>query len=438
MKRAILVVAPIVVVLAAGGIWFATRTKAAVSVKQNYEFATIAKGSIESVVSSNGTLAPVSEVSVLSQMSGRVEKVFADYNQIVKKGQVLAQINTDMLKLQQMESQSTVSKAQSTYDLALLDYQNKTNLFQKGLLADYDYKSSKTTLEGDAADLASAQSALKVIETELTQYALITSPIDGIVIDKNVDAGQSVLEGSSSNATSLFTLAEDLSQMEIKAEVDELDIASIKVGQDVRFTVEANPSKTYAGKVHQIRLVPETTNNVVNYYVMITANNPDGSLLPGMNATIKFIKAEESDAVLVPTAALRFQPSSLGAAEIARLVFIADLPADLTADQRQAAEKAYDDQIKNATAATSKTQPKTTGLTGMMIPGAGGPRRPTPTTDVAGAATAQTKKSLWYIDSDGTLAVVRVTVGVNDSVNTELIGADALVGKQIILKVKVE
>ena len=148
MKRAIFIVVPIIVVLAAGGIWFATRTKTATTVKQNYEFATIAKGSIESIVSSSGTLAPVSEVSVLSQMSGRVEKVLADYNQLVKKGQVLLQINTDMLKLQQLESQSAVAKAQSNYDLALLDYQNKTNLYQKGLLAEYDYKSSGTTLEG--------------------------------------------------------------------------------------------------------------------------------------------------------------------------------------------------------------------------------------------------------------------------------------------------
>jgi HlyD family secretion protein len=239
-------------------------------------------------------------------MSGRVEKVYADYNDRVRKGQVLVQLSTDMLKLQELESQSAVRKAQANHDLQLLDYQNKTNLYQKGLIAEYDLKSSTTSLDVYAAELSSTQSALKVIQTELDQYALITSPIDGIVLDKNVDVGQSVLEGSSSNATSLFTLAEDLSKMEIKAKVDELDIGSIAVGQEVRFTVESNPNVTFKGKVHEIRLVPVTTDNVVNYYVMIDADNSAGTLLPGMTADIQFIKQKKTDVLVVPTAALRF------------------------------------------------------------------------------------------------------------------------------------
>jgi len=335
MKRAILIAVPVALILVAGVLFLAARPRAATTrANQSYEFTSITKGSIESIVSSSGTLAPVSEVSVLSQMSGRVEKVFVQYNSHVKKGQVLAQLSTDMLKLQEMESESAVKKAQANYDLQRLDARNKANLFNKGLLAEYDLKSSETSLEVYAAELAAAQSALKVIQTELNQYALITSPIDGIVIDMNVEVGQSALEGSSSNATSLFTLAEDLSKMEIKAKVDELDISSIKVGQDVRFTVEANPSLTFNGKVHEIRLVPVTTDNVVNYYVMIDADNREGKLLPGMTADVQFIKQKKSDVLVVPTAAFRFQPTNLSTQEIAKLVFLADI-VDLPADQRR-------------------------------------------------------------------------------------------------------
>jgi HlyD family secretion protein len=436
MKRAIYIVVPIVLVLAAGGVWLGTRSKTVKpGASQSYQLATIVKGSIESIVSSTGTLAPVSEVSVLSQMSGRVEKVNADYNDHVRKGQVLVQLNTDMLKLQELQSESAVTKAQANYNLYLLDYQNKSNLFKKGLIAEYDLKSSETNLQVYAADLSSAQSALKVIRTELNQYALITSPIDGIVIDKNVDVGQSVLEGSSSNATSLFTLAEDLSRMEIKAAVDELDIGAIKVGQDVRFTVEANPSIQYKGKVHEIRLVPETTNNVVTYYVMIEADNKDGALLPGMTADIVFIKERKTDVPVVPAAALRFTPSSLSAAQIAKLEFLAGI-ADLPADQRTAAEKAYDDQVKNAAQSASKAKPTQGGLAGMMMPG---PRRRTTsngTTDQQ--AVVQNQKPLWYVGTDGALGVYMVTVGSSDGTNTELVGADNLLGKKVIQKIKVE
>jgi HlyD family secretion protein len=441
MKKTILIAVPVAVVLAAAVLLLAAKPWAATTrASQGYEFTSIARGSIESIVSSSGTLAPVSEVSVLSQMSGRVEKVFADYNSHVRKGQVLAQLNTDMLKLQELESESAVAKAQANYDLQRLDAQNKANLFKKGLLAEYDLKSSETTLEVYAAELAAAQSALKVIRTELNQYALITSPIDGIVIDMNVEVGQNALEGSSSNATSLFTLAEDLSKMEIKAEVDELDISSIKVGQEVRFTVEANPGLTFNGTVHEIRLVPVTTDNVVTYYVMIDADNTDGALLPGMTADVQFIKQKKSDVLVVPTAAFRFQPTNLSTQEIARLVFLAD-SSDLPADQRLAAAKSYDEQVKSLSDATRATQTKSTGLVGMMMPGrppgirSGSAGGVTPATS---ALSGQARKSLWYVGDDGQLAVLRVTVGVTDSTNTEISGTGSLEGRKIILKVRAE
>ena len=434
----------LIVLAMAAGLGACAKTGSVVQ-KESYETATLKRSTIESVVTSSGTLSPVSEVSVLAQMSGRVEKVNADYNDHVKRGQILVELNTDMLKLQKQEAEADVNKAQAAYDLQALDAQNKETLAKKGLVSDYDLASSRASLGNDAAALASARAALKVIQTEIDQYALITSPIDGIVLDRNVDVGQSVLEGSSSNASSLFTLAEDLSHMEIKAEVDELDIGSIKVGQSVRFTVEAITGKTFTGAVHQIRLVPETTDNVVKYYVMINADNKDGLLLPGMTADVEFIVAQKKNVLSVPSAALRFQPPSMTADQIQEAVFKAGLEG-MSSDERAAAETARAQSEKDAAAKQAASASGRTGLAGVMMPGPGGPRpgsshssqNAAASTAAAGAgADAVAKKSLWYLDDSGKLAVALVQAGVTDGTNTELIGADSLEGRRVIVKIKV-
>ena len=341
--------------------------------KLSYEFATVKRSSVSSFVSSSGTLSPLSEVSVMAEMSGRVEKVFVDYNDKVAKGQVLALLNTDLLELQRKEAEAELRKARAAYELQALDERNKAKLFEKGLVSDYENKTSKATLESCAAALASAESALEVIELKLGSYARVVSPIDGIVLDRNVDVGQGVVEGSSSNSTSLFTLAKDLSRMEIKAEVDELDIASIKVGQEARFTVEACPGLSFEGKVREIRLVPESSDNVVTYYVMIAADNGEGRLFPGMTADIEFVEESREDVLVVPNAALKFTPPGLSEEEVARLVFAAGLSGLGEAERAEALAR-YDEAAKAAKAA-SGGQAKAAGLAGMVMqgPGAGGP-----------------------------------------------------------------
>jgi HlyD family secretion protein len=279
-----------------------------------------------------------------------------------------------------------------------------------------------------------------VIHTEINQYALITSPIDGIVLDRNVEEGQSVVEGSSSNSSSLFTLAEDLSRMEIKAEVDELDISSIRVGQEVRFTVEAWPELEFSGKVHQIRLTPKTTDNVVNYYVMVEADNPDGRLLPGMTAALQFIKEKKSDVLVVPSAALRFQPPGLSTEEVQKMVFQAGL-ADLSAGEREAAEKAFAEQAKSASSSGAPASNRS--LTGMMMrpgPPLGGRRNTGNNGNSASAKqpSAQARRTLWHLDAQGKPAVLLVAIGSSDGTNTEILEKEGLEGKAVILKVKTE
>jgi HlyD family secretion protein len=425
---------------------------AAAAKKQSYELTTIGRGSIESVVSSSGTLAVVNSVSVLAQMSGRIETLNVDYNDRVKKGQVLATINTDILKLNQMQAQAAVDKAKANYTLQVLAVQNAQTLADKGLLSDYDLKTAIATRDSAKADLSSAESSLAQIQTEIGQYAIISSPINGIVLQRGIDVGQSVVGGTGAASTSLFTLTDDLAKMQIDAQVDELDISGITPGQAVHFNVEAYPAETFAGKVSEIRLVPETTNNVVYYDVMINAYNKSGKLLPGMTANVSFVKQKKDNILMVPSAALRFTPPKLSAAEIKKAVFLAGL-GNLSPDQLKAASERYD-AVQKAVAA-GKAPPARSGLSnimgGMRFPGGGfgGPQRPAQggqagQNGVAGspvssaAAQAAAKKPLWYLDAAGNPAVTLVEPGLSDGLNTELVGAESLEGKKVIVKVKVE
>ncbi|HPS43154.1 MAG TPA: efflux RND transporter periplasmic adaptor subunit [Treponemataceae bacterium] len=417
--------------------------------KPVYEFAAVTRGSIEKSVSSSGKLEPVSSVSVLAQMSGIAERVSADYNDHVKKGQVLIELNTDMLKLDEEKQRAAVTKARATLDLDSLNYANQLKLAEKGLISDYEVKQAKTTLDVAQAEYVSENAALKVIQTEINQYAFIKSPITGVVLSRSVDVGQSVVEGSSSNASSLFTIAEDLTKMEIEATVDEVDIASISKGQEVRFTVEALPGKTFAGKVETIHLVPTTTDNVVTYTVIIEVENADGTLLPGMTADVEFIVSKSENALLVPNAALRYEPSTLTAEEIANKIFEAELSL-LSPDERAKAIAAKD----KKGAAPAAGQKKATSLASLMM--GGGPRGPggfnrggassrngaRSQAGIGAGANGQAAakaeiKNVWYLDDRGALAVMKVSAGVTDGTNTEVIPSGELEGKKIIVKEKV-
>jgi len=325
-------------------------------------------------------------------------------------------------------------------------------------------KTSQSALDVRKAELSSAQASLEEIETEINQYAIITSPIDGIVLERNIDAGQSVVGGSSAASSSLFTIAEDLARMQIEAGVDELDIGSIKVGQAVRFTVEADTERTYSGTVEQIRLVPETTNNVVYYSVIVLADNSSGKLLPGMTANVEFIKEQKSDVLVVPTAAFRFTPTTLTAAEVKRAVFVASL-GDMLEDQK-ATVLARFDEAQKALAASGTDATKSGGLSTLMSGGmaggpggAGGPPGAPGSmggsgrtagsgqsasgtagtgTGAAGAARLVNSKTLWYLDESGQLAVTLVQAGASDESTTEIIGAEDLEGTKVIVKLQVK
>ena len=447
LKRATTRIAVLFILIAAIGATSCSKgTTSASPKKQSYEYTTLSKGSIESTVTSSGTLAVVSSVSVLAQMSGQIEKVFVDYNDHVKKGQLLATINTDLLKIQEKSAKASVDKYQAMYDLQALNVQNSKTLYDKGLLSDYDYKSAVATLNSNKADLDSAKASLEQIQTEINQYAYITSPIDGIVLTRSIDPGSNVTGGSVASSTSLFTLTGDLTEMEIEAEVDELDISSVTPGQSVRFTVEAHGSEVFEGTVKQVRLVPETSDNLVYYYVIILVENRSGKLLPGMTASVTFIKQRKDNVLTVPSAALRFTPTTLSDAEKARALFIANLPAEMGPTDRTNAIAKYDED-KKSSAKSQGSSSQSGGLSNLMggrmmgpPPGGWGGRSSGQGQGQQGqGAQAQaTRKPLWYVDESGKLAAVMVQPGISDLTKTEIVGADALEGKKVILKVKAE
>jgi HlyD family secretion protein len=456
MRRAIARTLALALIAGGAAISFNSCAKDSTAAKnQSYDLTTIGRASIESIVSSSGTLAVVNSVSVLAQMSGRIETLNVDYNDRVKRGQVLATINTDLLKLNQLQAQAAVDKAQANNTLQILAVQNAQTLADKGLLSDYDLKTAIATRDSAKADLASAKASLAQIQTEIDQYAIISSPINGIVLQRGIDVGQSVVGGTGAASTSLFTLTDDLSKMQIDAQVDELDISGITPGQTVHFNVEAYPAETFAGKVSEIRLVPVTTNNVVYYDVMIDAYNKSGKLLPGMTANVSFVKQKKDNVLTVPSVALRFTPPKLSAAEVKKAVFLAGL-GNLTAEQLKAASERYD-AVQKAIAA-GKAPPARSGLSnimgggGMRFPGGGfgGPQTQRPAqggqigqsggagSQGSSAAAQVAKKPLWYLDAAGNLAVTLVEPGLSDGLNTELVGADSLEGKKVIVKIKVE
>jgi len=404
----------------------------------SYDFTTITKGTVERIVSATGTISPVAEVNVLPQMSGKVETLNVDYNDKVKKGDILAVLNTDMLRLQREQQLASVQKAQANYDLQMVNYTNQQILAQKNFISDYELKTSKTTLDSNAADLAVAKANLNQIETEINQYAYVTSPIDGIILDRKINVGDTVVDSSSNNSSYMFTLAENLNEMQIQAAVSELDVPSIQTGQAVRFTLESMPGRTFNGTVQTLRMTPVVTNNVVSYTVVVTVDNQDGSLLPGMTCSCDFIVQHVEDAFKVPNAALRYQPTNLTDAEIADMVFNASI-ANLSDDQKKAAIDARAEAQAQAAQAQAQSASQNSGLAGLM--GGANMRRlfnnNRAQNNQGQPHEAVTMRNIWYLNDAKQLAVMRVPTGITDGTSTEIRSKENLEGKQIILKEKV-
>lgn len=268
---------------------------------------TLSKGAITQIVSANGTLNPVTLVSVGTQVSGTVRKLHVDYNSQVVAGQVLLELDDTLYAAQLAQSQASLRNAEANLELALSNEKRSEQLFEKGYASRqaYDQAVQGRKTAAAQADLAKATVAK---DRATLNYAVIKSPISGVVVDRSVDVGQTV--AASFQTPVLMKIAQDLTKMQINASFAEADIGAIKLGQKVKFNVDAIPNKSFQGEVRQIRLSPANVQNVVTYDVIVAVDNAELILLPGMTAYVSIAVAERKDALLVPNAALRYKPSN--------------------------------------------------------------------------------------------------------------------------------
>lgn len=336
------------------------------------ETAKVAKGTISETVTATGTLEAITTVEVGTQVSGVIDKIFVDFNTEVKKGQLLAQIDETPLLATVEQSKASVDQAEAELKYQKATYERYKELIAKELISKADYDLAEYNYKKAQATLSNAKSVHEKNRINLS-YSRIYSPIDGIILDRAVDEGQTV--AASFNTPTLFTIANDLTQMQVEANVDEADIGQVIEGQRVEFSVDAYPDQKFAGEVTEIRLQPVVTSNVVTYTVIINAPNPDKKLMPGMTASITVFVKELKDILVVPGKAARFSPS--------------------------------DDDLKGYLRQQGKPDESEAG-----------PRTPKPSTD--GTAPGNDQTMLWV--KKGTLIMpVPVKLGETDGINHQLV-----------------
>ena len=293
-KKTLVIVA--VAAIAALAVWLLSGGKK--EEKITFDTAAVAPANIMNSITATGTIEPVTSVTVGTQVSGIVSKLFVDYNSVVKKGQVIAELDKTNLMSQLNTAKTQLATAQSQLNYQTANYKRYKTLFEKGLVAADDFDNAKLSYTQAKEEVQRAQTNLG--------YATITSPIDGVVLSKSVEEGQTV--AASFSTPELFTIAQDLTNMQVVADVDEADIGDVKEGERVTFTVDAYPDDTFEGEVKQVRQEATTTNNVVTYEVVISAPNADLKLKPGLTANVTIYTAERKGVLSVPSKALRFTP----------------------------------------------------------------------------------------------------------------------------------
>jgi len=439
----ILTILTFVIILAGVAAWYFYYLPSSQSSQNQYETAAVARAPIERVIVSSGTLDPVGSVEVGTQVSGTVDKVFVDFNDTVKAGQIIAEIDRSVLISKLTETQAALSRAEALFLQSEQEYKRGELLFEKGLISEQEAVRSRTDYHTQKASLQVAKAAVATA-AENVRYATIRSPVKGTVITRNVEVGQTV--AASLSAPTLFVIAEDLKQMKIMALVDETDIGKIRADQEVRFSVQAYPEKIYTGSVSQIRLQPEIIQNVVTYTVVILARNNDGTLLPGMTANVEFVEAREDSALVVPASALRFRPSE----EIEKK-FEEERQAEMEAragggglmkriDEaggidtflaQNAGDERLKKRIEEAGGVEEFKRKMADGKAARMQPGVGPPPQ---MKQVKGDGKEKKKRRggdpnrgiLWTLDENNELKPIYVRAGLSDGVITAVSGRDDL------------
>jgi len=366
--------------LIGGGVWF-VRQQAAQNPETRYKLATVEKGDVTQTVSANGTLNPVVLVSVGTQVSGTVKKLYVDFNDQVKKGQPLLELDDALVAATERQSAASVVSAQAALDLAQANEGRMQALLAREYVSKQEYDQASQVLKSARAQLALAKAQNERDRANLG-FTVIRSPVDGVVVDRVVDLGQTV--AASFQTPVLIKIAQDLTEMRIDTSFAEADIGLIREGQKVRFTVDAFPNRSFSGDVQQIRLNPTNQQNVVTYNVRINVANPELLLLPGMTAYVNIGVARKEGVLLVPNAALRFKPA-------------------------EAAEKAAENGQKPASTAGVAAAP----------PGDRKKKR-----DSQGGTV--------YVLADGQVKPLAIQLGITDNRNTEVVGGELKEGDRVL------
>ena len=407
MKKIRLTAVAVLVPTAALGLWFYHRADAHEA--STYRLATVQRGSLQSSVSATGALSAVRTVQVGTQVSGQVSAIYVDFNDKVKKGQLLARIDPTLQEAAVQDAQAQLAKAQAQLGLAKENYERNKTLHDQKIITESEYQVSQTDYAVAQSSVRSAQIALDRARQNLS-YTSIYSPIDGVIVERNVDVGQTV--AASLSAPQLFLIANDLSKQQILASVDESDIGLIKEGQPVKFTVQSYPNQSFDGVVSQVRLQSKVADNVVNYTVVVGVDNPSGKLLPGMTATLAFTTGSANNVMLVPNSALRFRPTDEQLAAAGIKSPTADSARSRFANMDSAARAQFIAQRRAANGGQG-------GSGARSGSGAGFGR--------ANAAT------LYVVDAQGKLQAVRVRTGLSDGQRTEVTGQNLQEGMQVVI-----
>jgi HlyD family secretion protein len=400
MKK-IIIAAIIVVLIGAGAFIFYKSRNGAVKFKTT----PVTSGPLRSTVTATGTMNAVTTVLVGTQVSGTLKKLYVDFNSKVKKGQIIAEIDPAILQAQVdqaranvLGAQANVEKAKATMEDSRRTKERNRQLFSENLIARSDLDTAETNYEtnnallGTArAQVAQTEAALRFAETNLG-YTKIVSPVDGVVVSRSVDVGQTV--AASFQTPTLFTIAQDLTKMQIDTSIDEADIGKIKVGQDVEFTVDAYPENTFRGIVDQIRIAPITIQNVVTYDVVIKVDNADLRLKPGMTANVIVVVVSKDSVLKIPNATLRFRPSE----------------KDGVAVSKGSADKAGKGP---SVPAVDKTGSRPLGK--------------------GGGTSVQKGYTVWILENDKPKQV-QVTIGISDGSFTEVTSGDVKEGQEVIVE----
>jgi HlyD family secretion protein len=306
LNKATALVAVLVLGAAAYSFWHKNQQPAAA---ERYKTERLAVGDITQAVSANGTLNPVVLVSVGTQVSGTVKKLYADFNDRVKQGQVLVELDDSLFQAQVKQSEANVSSAEASLALASANAVRTRDLFAQEYVSKQELDQADQAEQAAQAQLELSKAQLQKDRTNLS-YTVIRSPVSGVVVDRQIDVGQTV--AASFQTPTLFKIAQDLRQMQIDSSFAEADVGNIREAQPVHFSVDAFPTRSFQGVVKQVRLNPTTQQNVVTYDVVVSVNNPEEILLPGMTAYVNITTAERHNVLLVPNAALRFKPQESG------------------------------------------------------------------------------------------------------------------------------